>query len=148
LVGESEIDCDVSSERTELSALERRMAWLYEPDETPKKKHHWAKDHAGFVEVGNVLVGKCPSEMTISEAQDLLNAGAGWTPRNWDEDYPKRIYTVKDGVVYRATPTRPGYSYHGFPEIRRQLPTDRSLHEAILALAREDGSEEEVRAWL
>ncbi len=40
---------------------ETDMPWLYEPDENPKRKHHWNKDYAGFVEVGPNRVGKCPA---------------------------------------------------------------------------------------
>src|SRR6266568_2885800 len=32
--------------------------WLYEPDEVPKRKHHWDQDEAGFVAVGAIFVGK------------------------------------------------------------------------------------------
>ena len=28
--------------------------WLYEPDENPKKKHHWDQSAAGFVAVGDI----------------------------------------------------------------------------------------------
>lgn len=28
------------------------MAWTYEPDEIPKRKHQWDRDEAGFLQVG------------------------------------------------------------------------------------------------
>ena len=51
---------------------ETDMPWLYEPDENPKRKHHWNKDYAGFVEVGPNRVGKCPATLNLSDAQALL----------------------------------------------------------------------------
>jgi hypothetical protein len=68
--------------------------WLYEPDEDPKRKHHWTRDEAGFVTVGAIFVGKCPSNMSIQLAQMLLNTGIEWSPRMWPEPYPQRIYCV------------------------------------------------------
>lgn len=81
--------------------------WLYEPDEDPKRKHHWTQDEAGFVTVGAIFVGKCPSSMSIQLAQTLLNTGIEWSPKMWAEPYPQRMYCVWDGVLYRATPTIP-----------------------------------------
>jgi hypothetical protein len=81
--------------------------WLYEPDEDPKRKHHWTQDEAGFVTVGAIFVGKCPSSMSIQLAQTLLNTGIEWSPKMWAEPYPQRMYCVCDGVLYRATPTIP-----------------------------------------
>lgn len=34
------------------------MTWQYEPDENPKRKHHWDREHAGFVTVGRIRVRK------------------------------------------------------------------------------------------
>jgi hypothetical protein len=96
--------------------------WLYEPDEVPKRKHHWKEPRAGFVMVGNVLIGKCPSTMTLESAEELLNSGVEWSPKGWQREYPQRIYAVSDGVLYRATPTNPGRSYHGFPEHYSRFP--------------------------
>ena len=47
--------------------------WLYEHDESPKRKHAWGEGSAGFASVRGVLVGKCPAHMGISEAQELLD---------------------------------------------------------------------------
>jgi hypothetical protein len=93
------------------------MSWLYEPDEQPKRKHHWDRPVAGFIRVGQNVVAKCPNNLTIDKAQQILNEAIPWSPRNWRRPYPQRLYNVADGVLYRATPTNPGRSYHGFPEI-------------------------------
>src|SRR4051812_3673364 len=109
------------------------MPWKYEPDENPKRKHHWSHDYAGFVKVKDVLVGKCPSTLSIADCEALLNNGIAWTPDRWRKQYPKRIYNVRDCVVYRATPTIGGVSYHAFPELREQFPSE--LEDALLNLA-------------
>jgi hypothetical protein len=123
--------------------------WLYEPDEVPKRKHHWKEPRAGFVMVGNVLIGKCPSTMTLESAEELLNSGVEWSPKGWQREYPQRIYAVSDGVLYRATPTNPGRSYHGFPEHYSRFPEgNRSLRDQIVGLARERNCESELRRWM
>jgi hypothetical protein len=49
--------------------------WLYEPDDDPKRKHHWNRNEAGFVTVGAIFVAKCPSGMSLRLAQTLLDTG-------------------------------------------------------------------------
>jgi hypothetical protein len=120
--------------------------WQYVPDEDPKKKHHWEQNVAGFVEVRGVQVGKCPKNVTMQQAQQLLNSGVEWAPMGWRKPYPKRIYNILNGVVYRATPTIPGQSYHGFPEHREDLPPE--MKQPLRILARQLGCLEEVEKWL
>ena len=120
--------------------------WRYEADEHPKRKHHWRRNVAGFVTQGGVIVGKCPSGMTTEFAEAMLNDGVPWSPLRWRHDYPKRIYNILDGVVYRAVPTNPGVSYHGFPERLEHLPTE--LIGPLLALAEALGERERIERWL
>ncbi len=123
--------------------------WKYEPDENPKIKHHWDKLTAGFVEINGARIGKCPSNMALSLAEDLLNNGIPFSPPGWNRPYPKRIYAVHDGVVYRATHTRPGVSYHGFPEYPSEIRTlPGPVRDAILQEARTLGCEKEVKRWI
>jgi len=123
--------------------------WLYEPDEDPKRKHHWNQNEAGFVAVGAIFVGKCPHSMSIRIAQTLLDGGIEWSPKAWTEPYPQRIYCVWDGVLYRATPTIPGRSYHGFSRTSSKFPPgNRALRDQIIDLARERDCERELRAWM
>lgn len=126
----------------------------YEPDEKPKKKHHWQNDFAGFVEQppkSGVLVGKCPSSLTTERAEPLLQRGVGFNPPNWDKAWVERIYVVHNGTVFRATVTNPNTpSYHGFPEISARFPKHRELREAVLKLATEESAESarQVKRWL
>jgi hypothetical protein len=122
--------------------------WEYETDQSPKRKHHWKNDYADHVLVGGILVSKCPSSLTHEKATEMLNSGYEHYGPGRRRGYPLRIFAVLDGVVYRATPTIPGRSYHGFPELRENLPGGRELREAIIELARQDGSEDMVRKWL
>lgn len=124
--------------------------WKYSPDEDPKRKHHWDRPHAGFVEVGGVQIGKCPSGITNQQAEDALNAGIPWhNPRIPNVGWPDRIYIVHDGVVYRAKPTNPGTSYHAFPELPAELNNlPGSLRAKIIARAQELGCQTEVIQWM
>ena len=127
------------------------MPWLYEPDESPKRKHHWNKDLAGFVEVGPNLVGKCPATLDLSDAQALLDGAVPYFLPRWNRPYPQRLYAVWDGVVYRAAPTNPGTSYHGFPEHPAGFPRTRSaraIKQELLQRADQQGCEREVRRWM
>jgi hypothetical protein len=122
--------------------------WRYEPDENPKRKHAWSNPHAGFVVVQGVEIGKCPNNISIAQAEQLLNIGIAVDMPRSPAAYPKRIYIVHNGVVYRATPTNPGISYHAFPEKVeefRRLP--RSVQEAILSEAGRLGHGDDVGRW-
>ena len=125
------------------------MEWEYEPDEIPKRKHSWDEDEAGFIIIGGVPVGKCPKGISNETAREILNTGIVWSPKRWDHEYPQRIYTIYQNVIYRAVPTNPGKSYHGFPEHPdsfRELPS--ALRKKILEHAERLGCLEEVRKWL
>jgi hypothetical protein len=125
--------------------------WKYQPDEDPKRKHHWSEPRAGFATEGGEKVGKCPCTITVELAERLLNQqGLPWdNPRLPTGTHPDRIYVVYDGVVYRAKPTIAGVSYHAFPELPerlRQLP--KAVREQILGLADRLGCKKEVQAWM
>lgn len=122
------------------------MPWTYVPDENPKRKHHWSNNFAGFRKFGNTLIGKCPNNLSMHECEAMLNSGIPWTPDRWTKKYPKRIYNIHHGVVYRATPTVGGVSYHGFPERPEQFP--REISDQLIALADQLGFGNEVRTWL
>jgi len=133
--------------------------WEYQSDENPKRKHHWEKDHPGFVEVprrksrGSVRVGKCPSKLAPSEENRellnrLLNSGIPWFPSNWVHEHPKRIYIVHNGWLYRATPTVAGRSYHAFPEDYQQRRVPPKIHTSIREEAERLGCAREIERWL
>ena len=124
--------------------------WKYEPRGPRKPKHGWSKDRPGFVEgKGDQVIGKCPSNLTIKEAEELLNTGIEWTnpSSHHKEEWPEQIYVVHQGTVYRAIPTRRGVSYHGFPA-QRDISRYRRLKDEIIERARELDCEKEVKRWM
>lgn len=126
-----------------------KTKWAYEADEKPKKKHGWNKDEPGFKRVRKELVGKCPVSMTCAQAEQLLNEqSVAFHNPHAPGPIPDRLYVVHDGTVYRAAPTRPGHSFHAFPELPERL---RSLpiiwRKKIWALADRLGCREQVDDW-
>lgn len=121
-----------------------------EPDEQPKRRHHWGQPVAGFVELGDGYpLGKCPSTLTVVKAGTMLSEAIPWSPRSWNKSHPKRFYAVLDGVVYRGTATNPRKSFRGFPEHPSTFPKGaEELKRKLLDRARELGCEEGVRDWM
>ena len=78
-----------------------RMAWKYDPGEK-RRKHKWQNDYAGFEVEGGLEVGKCPTTIAQEIAEELLNTGVPWNNPNMPSDYPRNIYNVHGGVVYKA----------------------------------------------
>jgi len=125
------------------------MPWLYEPDPQRKHKKGWTKNFPGFVTVANTVVSKCPHNLTDEICEELINKGVEYSPKRWKYSYPDRIYNIINCVVYRATPTTPGISYHGFPELQdRVADLPRELKNRLLDLAEERGCRQEVEKWL
>ena len=125
------------------------MPWEYEPDPERKHKKGWTSNSPGFVSVANVVVGKCPHDLTVEMCRELINNGVEDSPKRWSHSYPDRIYNIVRGVVYRATPTIGGRSYHGFPELQDRISElPRELKNRLLDLAEAHGCREEVAKWL
>ena len=121
------------------------MPWKYDPGER-RRKHKWHNDYAGFEIEGGVEVGKCPMTITQELAGQLLNTGVGWNnPSMPSSDYPRNIYNVHEGVVYKAAITLAGVSYHGYP-CKGQVP--REVVTQLEALAAQKNCSKEFEAWL
>jgi hypothetical protein len=125
------------------------VPWQYQESPDRKHKRGWNQPEPGFVNERGELVGKCPTTISPQLAEELLNEGLCFSDERWSHQYPERIYNIYDGQLYRATPTNPGVSYHGFPEHpKRAMELPRELKDRILQLAREKGCEAEVRRCL
>lgn len=128
------------------------MPWIYEPDPRMKHKRGWTANEPGFAtESGGEVVGKCPAALTVERAEELLNDpdAIQFFPPRWDRAYPKVIYNIHKGTLYRATWAVPGASCHGFPEHpKRAEELPKELKERIRELARQRNCEEEIRACL
>lgn len=89
--------------------------------------------------------------MDPSDAQALLDDAIPYCHPRWSRPYPQRLYAVSDGVVYRASPTNPGTSYHGFPEHPSAFPRTgnaRDVKRELLERSRQQGCEREARQWM
>lgn len=125
------------------------VTWQYDPGETPKRKHGWSKHEAGFVRHGKVLIGKCPADFPLDQATEALRDGIVDQDPRQRTGFPRRIYNVRGGILYRMVPTRPGMSCHGFPELPAEFERlDEGLRRAIWQRARERGEEEALWHWL
>jgi hypothetical protein len=125
------------------------MSWTYAENPDRKHKRGWNQPIPGFEEVKGEPVGKCPTTITIETAAELLNSGISYSPPRWPHAYPERIYNIYEGHLYRATPTVPGVSYHGFPEHpARAQKLPRALKQQILDSAAAADCKAEVRRCL
>ncbi|MBF0136386.1 MAG: hypothetical protein HQL65_09115 [Magnetococcales bacterium] len=122
--------------------------WEYDPGER-RNKHKWDSDQPGFVPLDEKnAIGKCPNTITNSPglAERLLNEGVAYPP---NMSVPDEIFNVYQGVVYRAKPTVPGKSYHGFPEKEGK---GRKIALEVLAeldkRAKRDGMYPEFENWM
>jgi len=128
------------------------MTWRYQPDENPKRRHHWKKPVPGFVEgPRGERVGKCPSDVDNALAEELINGKdrIEYRPNRWPHEYPKRIYIVFRGHLYRAHTTIPGESYHAFPEDPTKpdrVPT--VVRKKLRVFAERHKLKRQLRAWL
>jgi hypothetical protein len=125
------------------------VPWDYVENPDRKHKRGWDKPSPDFVEVNGELVGKCPTTITVEMATKLLNLGIPYFPPRWPRAYPERIYNIYEGQLYRATPTVPGVSYHGFPEHptkAQKLP--KALKQQILDSPAAAEYQEEIRRCL
>ncbi|MBF0145272.1 MAG: hypothetical protein HQL84_11240 [Magnetococcales bacterium] len=118
----------------------------YDPGEL-RTKHKWKKPNAGFVSDGHMEIGKCPETMDLKLAEKLLNGGIVYPKEN--DIQPQRIYNVYLGVVYRAEPTQPGVSFHGFPE--KEIKGRRVPPTVLFQLAKKaqaDGTFQLFKTWM
>lgn len=125
-------------------------AWSYQPEEAPKRKHYWENNYAGFVHQGALRTAKCPKDLSRKQIEDAMDRAIEWRPARWPHRYPKRLYTIIDGIVYRATPTVPGRSYHGFPEHPEYLADRRlkGVRESLEEMAQQLDCSRDYRLWM
>lgn len=127
--------------------MAQESKWQYDPAEH-RKKHCWHKPEAGFLRDGSHVHGKCPNTLSKEAARDLLDT-AVYQPLEPGEEYPPKLWTVHEGVIYEAVPTRPGV-YHGYPWRGRpgldRLP--RRVLAALTQMAEQKGYLREFKDWI
>lgn len=129
--------------------MESSISLEYERGEG-RNKHRWNKDEAGFVPSQKGAVGKCPNSITEEIAEQILKNGIPYYEQVEDE-YPSKIYSVYNGVIYEAVPTIPKKSWHGYPW-RGDLPGRNSLSRKMKKQLKEIAAKEnylkEYEQWL
>lgn len=112
-----------------------------------RHKHRWSKNYAGFCRYHGEIVGKCPNNITLEEAQDLLLKAIPDPPDEYDDDpYPKRLYNVHKGVIYRAEGDGRSNRYHAFPADNiRSMDSD--TLDTLEKRANESGYLEKFKKW-
>jgi hypothetical protein len=84
----------------------------------------------------------------MEQAEKLLEEAIEWSPVGWQRPYPQRLYVIHDGWLYRAMPTNPGQSYHGFPEDKSRKVVPETLYPRIREMAQQKGCAERIEQWL
>ena len=120
--------------------------WTYERGEH-RYKHCWNENHAGFEPGHRGPIGKCPNTLRDEEAQALLESGIAFF-KNEGDSYPSHIYNVHRGVIYEASPTNPGKSYHGYPWRGKRHQIPRRILDELEQRAIEGGDGREFDKWL
>jgi len=59
--------------------------------------------------------GECPNNLRAADHTSLLNEAIAAPNGDREIDFPKRVFTVHEGAIYRAETTDWGRSYHGYP---------------------------------
>jgi hypothetical protein len=111
-------------------------------------KHIGQGSYAEIVFVdGNpkMAIGKCPNTLTPKDCEALLEGAVAGPNGDREIDFPKKLYTVRDGVIYEAQTTTGGRSYHGYP-FRGRL--SRKLLRELEIMAGEKKCETEFKAWV
>ncbi|AGW13839.1 hypothetical protein [Megalodesulfovibrio gigas] len=120
-----------------------------EYDPTPgRPKHRWKKNYAGFQSSGGHLIGKCPQDLKLSEATELLKDAIPDCASPFDTtQYPKNFYNVYRGVVYRAVGGEFSNCYHGFP-CNKTNDIDSSIIAQLKERAKKSGHAREFKKWM
>ena len=113
-----------------------------------RHKHRWKKNYAGFSDFQRNIVGKCPNDITLEQAQNLLEEAITDPPDEFNTDpYPKRLYNVYKGVIYLAIGDGRSNRYHAFPADNiksMDKETLRILEERAIA----SGDENSFKKWV
>ena len=89
-------------------------------------------------------VGKCPSELTLTTIQSLLDDAVAVPAPDREIAAPKRLYAVHEGAIYEAQTSDGGASYHGYP-YRGRLGS--RLLDVLRGVARDKGCLDEFENW-
>lgn len=127
--------------------LEKDGSREYDP--TPgRPKHRWKKNYAGFKKQGGHRIGKCPQDLTLSVAKRLLQNAVADVASPFDSTpYPKNLYAVYRGVIYRAVGGERTNVYHGFP-CDRINNLDATVYQKLEQQAIQEGTLKNFKRWV
>ncbi|QND80506.1 hypothetical protein H4W19_01485 [Pseudoxanthomonas mexicana] len=91
------------------------------------------------------LIGKCPSGMSETLLNDLVNEAIPSVNAQPGLPFPKKIYVVHKGAVYEAQSSDHGTSYHGYP-YSGKLPS--GVINSLEAMAVRKDCLKEFKAWV
>lgn len=112
-----------------------------------RHKHRWPKNKAGFDNHCGETVGKCPHDVTLEEAQNLLLEAIPEPQDDYSDDpFPKRLYNVRNGVIYRAEGDGRSNKYHAFPADNIDL-IDSDILDELQKRAEATGHLKEFKKW-
>lgn len=113
-----------------------------------RPKHRWKKNIAGFKVNGGHRIGKCPQDLKLSTANELIQESIADIPSRFDSNpYPKNLYVVFHGVIYRAVGGERTNVYHGFP-CDKINELDSAILEKLRHLANLEGYSREFNRWI
>ena len=94
-------------------------------------------------------VGKCPNNISDADKNQLLNEAIAEENGDREIDFPKKLYVVDRGAIYRAQTTDRGRSYHGYPyrgKLGRRLIQE--LEKIAIRKHCEDGFKQWVKKYI
>jgi hypothetical protein len=124
---------------------------------TPKRQYEKGVDrwkHVGNSDVPEIAyvnnvpkyaIGKCPRNVPDAAKVDLLNEAIPAANGDREIDFPKRLYVVHEGAIYRAETTTAGKSYHAFPYAGK---LGKALTAKLQAMADRKGCRKEFDKWV
>lgn len=89
--------------------------------------------------------GLCPRGIAEELKATLLNEAIADDPGDREIDFPKRLYVVHEGAIYRAETTDWGKSYHAYP-YRGKL--GRSLLDRLTQMADDKACRKDFDDWV
>lgn len=92
-----------------------------------------------------MAIGKCPNTLTPEDCEAMLQDAVSGSNGDRDISFPKKLYAVRDGVIYEAQTTTAGKSYHGYP-FRGSLSS--ALFKELQRIACDKKCETEFQNWV
>lgn len=89
--------------------------------------------------------GLCPRGISDALKEALLEEAVADGPGDREIDFPKRLFVVHDGTIYRAETTDWGKSYHAYP-YRGKM--GRALLARMSQMAAEKGCQKSFDDWV